>query len=112
MNYKLGRVPKYYEGSQPTGRTIKDLLEPILDQVEKVTHDKPMKLIEAWPEIVGEKVAPMTRAVSVENGVFLVKVHNSTLYSLLELHEKSRLLNMIQNAFPHLKIRKILFRMG
>lgn len=112
MSYKIGRVPKNYEGLQPTGREIKDLLDPILDQVEKVTNDKPGKLLDAWPEIVGEKVAHMTRAVSLENGVFLVKVHNSTLYSLLELHEKSRLLNMIQSAFPHLKIRKILFRMG
>ncbi len=112
MSYKSGRVPKNYEGLHPTGRTIKDLLEPILDQVEKVTNDKPLKLIEAWPQMVGEKVARMTRAVSVENGVFLVKVQNSTLYSLLELHEKSRLLNMIQSAFPHLKIKKILFRMG
>ncbi len=112
MSYKIGRVPKNYEGIQPTGRSIKELLEPILDQVEKVTNDKPGKLIEAWPEIVGEKVARMTRAVSLENGIFLVKVHNSTLYSLLELHEKSRLLKIIQDAFPHLKIRKILFRMG
>lgn len=112
VNYKIGRVPKNYEGLQPTGRHIKDLLIPILNQVEKFAQDKPSELIEAWPKLVGEKVASMTSAVSCDNGTFLVKVQNATLYSLLSGHEKPRLLKQIQETFPHLKIKKILFRMG
>jgi predicted nucleic acid-binding Zn ribbon protein len=112
MNYKIGRVPKNYEGSEPTGRQIKDLLVPILHQVEKFVEDKSSELLEGWPKLVGEKIASMTKAVSCENGVFLVKVQNSTLYSLLSDHEKPRLLKQIQETFPHLKIKKILFRMG
>lgn len=109
---KIERVPKNYEGIQPTGREIKDLLGPILDQVAKTAQDKPAKLIEAWPEIIGPKVAHMTKAVSFENGLFIVKVENSTLYSLLEQHEKQRLLKKIQETFPNFKVRKLLFRMG
>lgn len=111
-NYKIGRVPKYYEGLEPTGRQIKDLLVPILSQVERFAQDQPGELIKAWPKLVGEKVASMTKAISCENGTFLVKVQNATLYSLLSGHEKPRLLKQIQETFPHLKIKKILFRMG
>lgn len=109
---KKGRVPRNYEGLEPTGRQIKDLLVPILTQVEQFAEDRPDELIRAWPQLVGEKIASMTKAVAYEGGAFVVKVQNSTLYSLLSQHEKPRLLKKIQEDFPHLKVKKILFRMG
>jgi hypothetical protein len=112
MRNILGRIPKNYQGAQPTGRLIKDLLAPILEQVENSSHDKPEELIKAWPEMVGDKIASMTQAVSYMEGTLLVKVQNSTLYSLLSLHEKPRLLKKMQETFPHLKVKKITFRMG
>lgn len=112
MSYKIARVPKNYQGLEPTGRQIKDLLVPILEEVHQVVQHSPNQLIEAWPTIVGEKVASMTKAVSIEGGVFLIKVQNSTLYSLLSQHEKPRLLKIIQETFPTLKIRNIVFRIG
>jgi hypothetical protein len=112
MREKVGRIPKYYNGLEPTGRLIGDLLIPMLGQFEKGAEDNSKELIDSWPKLVGEKVAAMTKAVSYEKGVFLVKVQNSTLYSLLSDHEKPRLLKQMQDTFPHLKIKKILFRMG
>lgn len=112
MGYKIERVPKNYQGLEPTGRQIKDLLVPILEEVHHVVQQTPNQLIDAWPTFVGEKVASMTKAVSIEGGVFLVKVQNSTLYSLLSQHEKPRLLKIIQETFPSLKIKNIVFRIG
>jgi hypothetical protein len=109
---KIERVPKNYQGLQPTGRQIKDLLGPILSQMDQLADDKPHELIEAWPELVGEKIASMTQAVSYSKGTFLVKVNNATLYSLLVQHEKHRLLQLIQERFLHLQVRNLLFRMG
>ncbi|MBM3191488.1 MAG: DUF721 domain-containing protein [Chlamydiae bacterium] len=108
----LGRVPRNYEGLQPTGKQIKDLLGSVLQQVEKCVQDRPDELIGAWPSMVGEKMASMTQAVSFVEGTFLVKVHNATLYSLLSQHERPRLLKQMQEKFPHLKVKKITFRMG
>jgi hypothetical protein len=112
MRNVLGRIPKNYQGAQPTGRLIKDLLAPILEQVENSTQDRPQELLKAWKEMVGDKISTMTQAVSYMDGTLLVKVENSTLYSLLSLHEKPRLLKQMQEAFPHLKVKKITFRMG
>lgn len=113
MTYgKIDRVPKNYQGLHPTGRQIKELLIPILTQMDQFAQDKPSELIEAWPNLVGEKIASMTKAVSYIKGTFLVKVDNATLYSLLVQHERHRLLQKIQEDFPHLKVRSILFRMG
>lgn len=112
MSYTIGRVPKNYEGVQPTGREIKDLLVPLLDKVEETLKQNPRALIEAWPEIVGPKIAEMTKAVSIEQGSFLVLVQNSTLHSLLSTYEKPRLLKKIQETFPQLRIKTIRFKLG
>lgn len=109
---KLARVPKNYQGLHPTGRQIKDLLAPILDEMNQFAENRPHELMEAWPSLVGEKIAAMTKAVSYTKGTLLVKVENATLYSLLVQHEKQRLLHCMQAAFPHLKVKNLLFRMG
>lgn len=112
MSYIIGRVPKNYEGVKPTGREIKDLLQPLLDQVDERHRQQPTALLTAWPDMVGEKIAGMTKAVSIEKGVFLVLVQNSTLHSLLSTYEKPRLLKKIQETFPQLMIKTIRFRLG
>jgi len=108
----MARIPKNYQGQDPTGRQIKDLLVPILGQLSQCVEDNPQELLKAWPQLVGEKIASMTHAVSVNQGIFLVKVDNATLYSLLVQHERQRLLKKIQEMFPQLKVRSLLFRMG
>ncbi len=112
MRKKLRRIPRYYEGKMPTGRTIKNLLPYILQQVGETYKDRPDLVVNAWPEIVGEKIAPMTKAVSFSNQVLHVKVKNSTLLSLLVTYEKQRLLNLLKEKFPAVEIREIVFRIG
>lgn len=111
MAQRIDRVPKNYQGQDPTGRQIKDLLVPILGQLSQCVEDNPQELLKAWPHLVGDKIASMTHAASLTNGVLLVKVGNATLYSLLVQHEKQRLLQRIREVFPHLKVKTLLFRM-
>lgn len=108
----MKRTPKSYDGNQPTGRQLKDLLPEIMAQITGKADNSPIEILQVWPEIVGPKISKMARAVSFESGVLKVKVENSTLYSLLTLHEKERLLNELKKRFPKVKFRNILFRIG
>lgn len=104
------RIPKNYQGRKPTGRQIKDLLGSLLNEIQEQVKAQPGDVIEAWPKLVGEKIASMTEALSFQSGVLVVRVHNSALYSLLVTHEKKRLESLLQSSFPTLTISKIQFR--
>ncbi|PCI95900.1 hypothetical protein COB11_00845 [Candidatus Aerophobetes bacterium] len=104
------RIPKNYQGRKPTGRQIKDLLNPLLNELQERVKTQPADVINAWPELIGEKIASMTEAVSFQSGVLVVKVSNSALYSLLVSHEKRRIEGLLKSCFPTLTINKIQFR--
>ncbi len=100
------------DGTKPTGKRLKDLLPELLSQISKTHQERPDLILAVWPEMIGEKLAPMTVAHSFRDGVLTVIVKNSALYSLLVQHEKSRLLKKMQERFPSSKIRNIIFRVG
>jgi hypothetical protein len=100
------------DGSQLTNKQLKDLLPKALNDVGAMQQGRPDLVIAAWPQIIGEKLAPMTKAVSFENGLLFVKVSNSTLYSLLSQHERGRLLKSLRDQFPNVEIKNIYFRIG
>ena len=108
----MKRTPKNYDGDQPTGRQVKDLLLKIMAQITGKFDESPREILDSWPEIVGPEIGKMSRAVSFDSGVLKVKVDNSTLYSLLTLHEKERLLNKLRKRFAKVTFRSILFRIG
>jgi hypothetical protein len=95
-----------------TNKQIKDLLPKVLDQIGALHKDRPDLILQAWPEIIGTKLAPMTKPVVFEKGILTVKVSNSTLYSLLSQHERVRLLQCLRQRFPAVEIINIHFRMG
>lgn len=66
----------------------------------------------SWPQIVGEKLAKQTRAVSFQEGIMVVNVMNSTLLSLLAQHEKQRILKHLREKFPNTEIKNVIFKMG
>ena len=93
-------------------KTLQDLLPKFLEKITKIHEERGDLILAAWPEVIGEKLAPMTKAVSFERGVLKVKVKNSTLYSLLSQHEKLRLLKSLKDRFPRTEIHNIVFRIG
>lgn len=95
-----------------TSRNLKDLLPSFLRGVSKKKQARPDLILAAWPELIGPRLAPMTRAVSFVDGLLSVKVRNSSLLSLLVCHERKRLLKELRQKFPHATIRNIQFSIG
>lgn len=106
------RTPRNYEGTRPTGRRLSDLLALFVKKLEQSHELRPDLILAAWPQIIGEKFASMTQALSYQEGVLTIKVKNSTLYSLLVQHEKARLLQDLRARFPTSGIKNITFRIG
>lgn len=84
----------------------------MLERIAALQKDRPDLIVSAWQEIIGEKFAPMAKAIGFEKGILMVKVSNSTLYSLLAQHEKKRLLQILHKKFPSIEIKTIHFRIG
>ena len=91
---------------------ISALLPMILDEIEDTYSKQPGRILNTWPEIIGPKLALLTEASFLKKGVLLVKVKNSALYSLLQQHEKKRLLNALQEKFSKEAVCNIVFRLG
>lgn len=104
--------PWHYDGPIPTTRHISQVLPRILHDIGKRYQDRPDLVLAAWPDVIGEKLAPMTQAISFSDGFLVVKVNNSTLYSLLTQNDKPRLLKNLRDKFPQTTIKSIVFQLG
>jgi len=112
INQTNKRTPKNYDGNEPTGRQICELLPGILSKLTTKCDDKPHQILSAWPDIVGERIGKMSKAVSYNSGILRVHVKNSTLYSLLVEHEKTRLIATFKERFPKVRFLDIFFKIG
>lgn len=106
------RTPRHYDGTEVTSHRMTDLLPRVLAKIGEVYQQNADLILAMWPEIIGMKFAGMTQAVSFVDGILVVKVRNSTLYSLLSQNDKLRILNVLRKKFPHVEIKNIYFRMG
>jgi len=106
------RPKKSYDGVHSTGRSLSTLLPYVLSEVSSKCSERPDLIIEAWPEIIGQQLATMTKAISFIEGILLVKVKNSTLHSLLSQTDKPRILELLRERFPNATIRGVRFRIG
>jgi hypothetical protein len=106
------RTPRNYDGSEVTTHRLHDLMPAVLAHISVTFADRPDLILAAWPDVIGERLAPMTEAVSFIEGVLTVKVKNSTLYSLLSKNDKPKLVQALKARFPKIQIKTILFRIG
>ncbi len=95
-----------------TSRSLKQLLPSVLRQISRRHDERPDLILAAWPMLIGQRLSPMTKAVSFIDGVLTIKVRNSSLLSLLAQHERSRLLKELRKRFPNAVIRNIRFCIG
>lgn len=112
MHKRHSRTPRYYDGTRLTTHRMNDLLPTVLSRIGQVYEQRSDLILAMWPDIIGPKLAPMAQAVSFSDGILLVKVKNSTLYSLLSQNDKPRLLNELRQKFPRVDIKTIYFRIG
>lgn len=112
MSTSRRRLPKGYDGTSSTFHRVGDLLPLALQKLGERFQDRPDLVLAAWPDIVGPKLAPMTKALSFIEGNITVKVSNSTLHNLLVQYEKKRILDRLRKRFPSVPIINIFFKLG
>lgn len=95
-----------------TTKNIRHILPGVLKKIGKRYEERPDLILAAWPLLVGERIASMTKASSFVDGILTIKVKNSSLLSLLTQHERPRLLRELRAQFSSAKIRNIRFRIG
>lgn len=95
-----------------TSKNLKQILPSIMREIGQNHRERPDLVLAAWPELIGQKLAPMTKAISLVEGVLTVRVSNSSLLSLLAQHESPRLLKELRKKFPNVNIRTIRFCVG
>lgn len=104
------RNPKDYAGTHRTSHFLAQIAPTVVETLRKGVQDNPDTVLLAWPEVVGPVHAQMARAEQFSDGTLVVKVKNSTLYSLL-CQDKRRILDRMRCKAPSVEIRNIIFRM-
>jgi Dna[CI] antecedent, DciA len=112
MSHWTKRTPKNYDGTGVTTHRVSDLLSKVLSKIGDSYKDRPDIILASWPDVIGQKLAPMTEAVSFKDGILTVKVKNSTLHSLLTQYDKPRILNSLRHKFPSADVKNVVFRIG
>jgi hypothetical protein len=95
-----------------TNKHLKDLLPSVMQEIDDRRNERPDLILAGWGQVIDEKWRPMTQAISFEKGVLVVKVGNAALYSLLVQQEKNRLIKKLQEKFPEVELKNIIFRIG
>ena len=113
VSRKYRRTPFGFDGPGVTSRTLQEFLPRLMQRLERVYHTNPDLVIETWPKVVGEALAPMTRATSFVDGVLRVTVRTSTLLSVLSNPvDKQRIMAALCERLPGLVIENIVFKIG
>lgn len=92
---------------------VHHVLDRVLERSGLAARLHQGRVVEAWPELVGERIAAVTRAEVVgENGVLTVSVKTSAWMSELALLEREILatINLATQANPITRIRWQLMR--
>lgn len=92
--------------------SLKALLPKFLSNLEVAYDNDSEVIMQAWPEIIGDKMAPMTKVHSFQNGVLTVHVVYPALLGLLRGSEKEKLLRVLRKRFPRHHIKNIEFYIG
>ena len=69
-------------------KSIDTVLDSFLKNTGLSSGVNQQKAVELWSEIVGDKIAENTEAVSVKHGVLFVKANSSTWSQELQLKKK------------------------
>jgi len=108
----MKRTPKHYDGVEFSGKKIGKILPEVLQKIQALKGTDRDQIFAAWSELISEQMAAYTKPMNFQNGILKVTVYSSTLYSLLTQHEKPRLLKALQERYPKISIRDIVFRIG
>ena len=95
-----------------TNKLAKEYLPRILSEITNNHLMNPNQISEYWNEIIGTKLLHLTKVQTFKNKTLYVLVNSSTLFSILNVHEKKRLLKLMQDKFSEKIIKNIIFKIG
>ena len=94
-------------GPERVGRVVERFLEAsgVADQVRR------QSALEAWPALVGEAIAGVTRARSLSEGTLFVEVRSSAWLMELELM-KGEILRRVNAGLEGAELERVVFVLG
>ena len=102
----------YRYPTQLTTKKLVDLLGPVFQNISSIYSNHLENFIRDWPKILGKDYASMTEIIGYKKGILIIKVKNSSLYSLLYHHKKQEILKQIYKNYPKWDVKDITFKMG
>jgi predicted nucleic acid-binding Zn ribbon protein len=87
---------------------LSDLIDPALRGLGVRARVREVQVREVFDEVVGPALAPMCRALSLERGVLLVGVANTSLSHQLHL-DSVRLITMLNERLGTAAVRRLRF---
>jgi hypothetical protein len=108
MTKKFSRIPKNYDGNQPTGRAIQGFLPQILEKLRQKKPSLEMAVFEAFNSALGSKMSSLATPLKFEEGTLFVKVKTSAMLSVMRQYEEVRVLSQIKKALPNVIIQRIM----
>jgi len=91
----------------PISQALSELIA--LKGLARVRGDQ--RLIEAWEQAAGEKIASQTAVQGIKNRIVMVGVENSALLNELNSFHKGSLLKNMQKEYGKQDVRDIRFRL-
>jgi len=96
-------------GKKSGPRNIGTVLETLISELGIEKKIKGHQVVALWEEIVGEKIAKVTEAHKVDDGVLFVKVKNSAWRNELTM-KKLEIIKMINDKVKRNTVSDIVFR--
>jgi predicted nucleic acid-binding Zn ribbon protein len=87
---------------------LADLIDPALRGLGVRGRVREVQVRDVFAEVVGPALAPMCRAVSLERGVLLVGVANTSLSHQLQL-DSARVVSMLNERLGASAVRRLRF---
>lgn len=97
-------------GGEPT--RLGDLVKPFLREKGVDRQLRRVEVLEAWPELVGERVAEVTRAVRLSEGTLFVEVRSSAWLMELNMMKNQVLTRVNEGRDEATRIERIVFVQG
>lgn len=98
--------------TETTTKSLRNVLCHFEKHIRDVERSSPLKVMEAWYNIIDEKFSRMTRAVGFKGSVLKIAVDNSSFYSRLKNYDQTLLIKRLQKWVPDTPITKIEFVLG
>jgi hypothetical protein len=109
----LGKSRKDLSGRMdrhPAGRVAGDLIPNVIKKIQETREKQVSSVGQIWKQIVGERVAMATVVESFKEGTLYIKVSSASLYSMLSMSGRQKLIREFQEKLPSLGLINIVFR--